>query len=118
MSTHHGKTIEKVIRKNGHSVSGIARAVGVNRRSVYNWFNQPYLKADLLIKIGKAIEYDLSEILPHMRLTIENFTPFPKKSNRQTNDPLYWKNKYTDLLKRYNNLILIVAPSPKRIDKN
>jgi transcriptional regulator with XRE-family HTH domain len=106
MSIHHGKTIEQVIRRSGYSISYIARKLGVNRRSVYNWFNQQHLRADLIIKIGKAINCDLSTILPVMGLHPEDFTNFLSESDQFADETLEWKDRYLELLERYNELLV------------
>jgi lambda repressor-like predicted transcriptional regulator len=108
MATHQGKTIEKVIRRNGYSVSKIARAVGVNRRSVYNWFNQPYLKADLIVPA----------MLLHLGLNTEDYDDFHERSDYQITNIPDWKNKYIELLERYNELLLQVVSPIKHIHKN
>jgi plasmid maintenance system antidote protein VapI len=74
MSQHYGQIIEKVIRRNGHSISEVALTTGVNRRSVYNWFNQRHLKADIIIRIGNAIHFDFSTLIPELDLTTKDFT--------------------------------------------
>jgi predicted transcriptional regulator len=60
MDIHHGETIEKVVRRNGHSITDVAKLTKVNRRSVYNWFNQPKLKPEIIYKIGCVINHDFS----------------------------------------------------------
>jgi len=108
MSTHHGKTIEKIIRRNGHSISKLAETIGVNRRSVYYWFNQRQLKPDLIIRIGKALDYDLSLVLTGVGLKPEDFTNVCSGSH-QSEDTCDWKDKYIELLERYNELLLTAS---------
>lgn len=110
---HHGQIIEKVVRRNGHSISDVARLTNVNRRSVYNWFNQQQLKPEIIYRIGCVINHDFSVELPQL-FTSEDFERgFRKKSflvsNGADQDDLYnkhyWKDKYIDLLERYNTLL-------------
>jgi hypothetical protein len=118
MEIHQGHIIEKVIRRNGHSITDIARMAEVNRRSVYNWFNQRHLKQDVIIKIGRLIKHDFSLEFPDL-FTTSDFVSQPKRSaNMSVNDlasDLYgvnhWKDKYIDLLERYNSLIVEKAIS-------
>jgi DNA-binding XRE family transcriptional regulator len=44
MEIHMGQLLEKVIRKKGLNISKLAKAIGVDRRSMYNWFAEPELK--------------------------------------------------------------------------
>ena len=114
MLIHHGQIIEKVVRRNGHSISDVARLTNVNRRSVYNWFNQQQLKPEIIYRIGCVINHDFSVELPQL-FTSEDFqkgfrkTSFLNNSTDQSEDPYnkhYWKDKYIDLLELYNNLLL------------
>lgn len=98
MKYHHGQIIEKVIRRQGHSITDIARLTGVNRRSVYNWFSQPVLKPHVIMNIGEAIRYDFSRDI-HDLNKIDYF------QNEQENQE-EWKSKYIELLEKYNRLLL------------
>lgn len=97
MSIHHGKIIEKVIRRNGHSITDIARLARVNRRSVYNWFDQKNLRPNIILSIGSAINYDFSQDIPD--LPEEN-----PLSDQQAEDNV-WKEKYIRLLEKHNELL-------------
>ena len=118
MEIHQGHIIEKVIRRNGHSITDVARLAEVNRRSVYNWFNQRHLKQDVIIKIGRLIKHDFSLEFPDL-FTTSDFISQPKKSANLTISDLnkdvygvnHWKDKYIDLLERYNSLIVEKAIS-------
>lgn len=113
MLTHHGQILERVVRRNGHSISDVARLTNVNRRSVYNWFNQPHLKPEIIYRIGCVIDHDFSIELPHL-FTPDDFNKEKKRAvavNSQednqidVNNKHYWKDKYIDLLERYNELL-------------
>jgi hypothetical protein len=114
MQIHHGQILERVVRRNGHSISDVARLTNVNRRSVYNWFNQQHLKPEIIYRIGCVIDHDFSVELPHL-FTPEDFKKDLKKTAvvnyntpEETTDPYnkhYWKDKYIDLLERYNTLL-------------
>lgn len=109
MLLHHGQIIEKVVRRNGHSISDVARLINVNRRSVYNWFTQQQLKPEIIFRIGCIIHHDFSIEFPKLFTTEEFVKGFTKTSfldnTPEERDDLYsednWKNKYIDLLERY-----------------
>lgn len=111
MADHHGHIVEKVVRRDGHSISDISRLMKVNRRSVYNWFNQPKLRPEIIYRIGCIIKHDFSAELPYL-FNSEDFTseidkgqiPEAAKGKFVIKDDDYWKEKYTELLKRYNRL--------------
>lgn len=109
---HYGHIVEKVIRKNGYSITDLAKATQVNRRSVYNWFNQRHLKPDIIYRIGKGINYDFSAEFPHLFIP-EHFNQdtaagkfSPAKDAQANAEAEVWKLKYLTLLERYNALLL------------
>jgi len=111
MANHHGQVVEKVIRRDGHSISDISRLMKVNRRSVYNWFNQPNLRPEIIYRIGCIIKYDFSVELPHVFKSEDFVFENEKYQHSETSkveiaakDDDYWKKKYTELLKSYNML--------------
>lgn len=108
MSIHHGNTIEKIIRREGHSLTDIAKLARVNRRSVYNWFMKPKLKPDIIHRLGRVIDHDFSVEFPDL-FTSEDFRAEPKTlalAEDNAGDEIdIWKEKYIDLLERYNFLL-------------
>lgn len=114
MELHHGQIVERIIRRNGHSISELARLAKVNRRSVYNWFNQRNLKPEIIFRIGCVLNYDFSSEFPNL-FSKEEFvrqnTPLisdllPKVTSDKA-EVTFWKDKYIDLLERYNQLLLM-----------
>jgi hypothetical protein len=112
MPLHQGKTIEQVIRRSGHSFSRVARLTKVSRRSVYNWLNQPQVNPQIIQKIGRVINHDFSIEFPEL-FSSEDFNTAPSHPNPgATSTPpsleeevAKWKNKYIDILERYNELL-------------
>jgi lambda repressor-like predicted transcriptional regulator len=107
MPLHHGNTIEKVIRREGHSLTDVARLARVNRRSVYNWFMKPKLKPDIIHRIGRVIDHDFSIEFPDL-FSSEDFKTKRKAEPAVTPDVEefdIWREKYLDLLERYNMLL-------------
>jgi hypothetical protein len=82
----------------------------VNRRSVYNYFQNKYLKYDIIYKIGLLIRHDFSKEFPDM-FTSEQFELTNKQSRafqvaaveQETVD--YWQEKYIRLLENYNEAL-------------
>jgi len=113
MDLHHGEIVEKVIRRKGYSISEIARFTKVNRRSVYYWFNQKYLKAEIIHKIGHCIKHDFSVEFPDLftHNEFENVKSFNYNANgvehqAEIADESYWKDKYIEILEKYNDILL------------
>ena len=113
MELHHGQTIERIIRRNGFSITELARLTNVNRRSVYNWFNQRHLKPEIIYRIGAVIKHDLSSVFPSL-YQYDEFTQQDMASNNEEEavntensaESNVWKDKYIELLERHNQLLL------------
>jgi hypothetical protein len=110
MELHYGQIIERTIRRKGYSISEVARFVKVNRRSVYYWFEQQYLKKDIIYQIGLCLKHDFSVEFPHL-FKSEDFeqnradkSPADLAGEQQIQD--YWKNKYLEVLEKYNDLLI------------
>jgi predicted transcriptional regulator len=113
MPLHQGKTIEQVIRRSGHSFSRVARLTKVSRRSVYNWLNQSQVNPQIIQKIGKVINHDFSIEFPEL-FSSEDFSEVPAQPGSPAAPVLSsleeevskWKNKYIEILERYNELLV------------
>ena len=106
MAAHQGDIIERIIRRQGHSISDLAKLTGVNRRSIYNWFLQPRLKPENVIKLGQAIGHDFSEQFPGQFVSAD-FIALEHSASIEDQQVDVWKEKYIDLLERYNLLLRI-----------
>jgi plasmid maintenance system antidote protein VapI len=114
MDKHYGEIIERTIRRNGYSISELARLMKVNRRSIYNWFNQPKFKPEIIFKIGCALKHDFSNEFPELFSSVEFQHAF--NNSKLLNTALlseerekinYWKDKYINLLEEYNQILAI-----------
>ncbi|HKG06523.1 MAG TPA: hypothetical protein VKB19_08710 [Pedobacter sp.] len=116
---HQGQLIERVIRRNGYSITEIANYTHVNRRSIYNWFNQRYVKPSNILMVGKAIGYDFSQDFPELsEWQLDQITENPKKlqvpkhvgikpAKTVVNEE--WQSKYITLLERHNELLTVLS---------
>jgi transcriptional regulator with XRE-family HTH domain len=112
MEKHFGQIIEYVIRKKGFNISDLARSLNINRRTLYNWFNQKDLCAAHILKIGNVLRHDFSVEFPDL-FTKEDF----KVLNQQFLENIVvsttpqqlvdWEEKYLRLLEEYNTAVLI-----------
>ena len=112
MEQHTGAIVERVVRRSGLSITELARRIHVNRRSVYNWFEQKTLKLDIIQKIGCVLGHDFSVEFPEyfdkgeltqMKRLID--TPMEDSSPAQGENVYFWMNKYITLLEKYNELL-------------
>jgi lambda repressor-like predicted transcriptional regulator len=112
MDKHYGQIVEYRVRKNGYCISDLARATNVNRRSIYNWFNQKHLKNEVIYKIGCIIRHDFSQEFPEI-FKSEDFKIIHQVPDSQVSyiakysskENEIWKNKYLQLLETFNEMI-------------
>ena len=107
MSTHQGRIVEYVVRRNGYSLSDLANELKVNRRTIYNWFKSETLRTDIIFNVGKAVRHDFSNEFPEM-FTSEEFELKPRYLSPKNETAEYspYKDKYIALLEKYNNLLI------------
>jgi plasmid maintenance system antidote protein VapI len=108
---HYGEIVEKIIRREGHSLTEVANLLNVNRRTVYNWFLKPRLTRDTIQRIGFVIKHDFSVEFPTL-FTEEDFQDASKDSGATSEGhrPFIlevddWKRKYTYLRQRYESAL-------------
>ena len=97
---HMGKLLEKVVRKKGFNISELARKLGVNRRTIYNWFGEENINRETMQRIADTIEHDFSNDYKD-----SNDNPALSTQDPLIKDDEYWKDKYIDLLERYAELL-------------
>jgi len=108
MEQHYGQIVEYIVRRNGYSITDLAAALNVNRRSIYNYFQNKYLKYDVIYKIGLIVRHDFSKEFPDL-FTSEQFDIKNKQSqkagpvNEEDGNDVYWQDKYIQLLELYND---------------
>ncbi|MFA6086688.1 hypothetical protein [Mucilaginibacter sp.] len=114
MEKDYGKIVEYIVRKNGYNITELATNLSVNRRSIYNWFNQKDLRTDIIFRIGYIIRHDFSNEFPEL-FTKDDFKNIynvrqpclgQMSLSFPNNDDEDWKNKYIELLEKYNTILI------------
>jgi lambda repressor-like predicted transcriptional regulator len=121
MESHYGQIVELIIRKNGFNITELARMAGVERRTVYNWFNQKYLKTKIIYRIGCVLKHDFSVEFPTL-FTKDDFKDITKEKEfvyhdstvKNVSDNQVWKGRYITLLEEYNTILLTYANISKK----
>ena len=114
MEKHYGQIVEYIVRKNGYSITELAARLDVNRRTIYNYFQNAYLKQEIINKIGHVVGHDFSKEFPEL-FTEEQYeskhglsrTSNPTNSANEEN--LRWKDKYIKLLEELNISLLTLS---------
>ena len=99
---HHSLIVEKAVRRSGMSISEIGRLLNVNRRSIYNYFNQQRLSIDIIANFERALNYDFSEDIPEY----SKYKLRQEPVAREFGEVNVWKLKYLELLEKYNDILL------------
>lgn len=107
---HRGAALGKVVQQSELSKTLIAKKAGYNRSSLYNHINTSDLSFEILEKYGKALGYDFTKIFPEMVKYIAFEDPEHPYGETLTFETLLrqrdqWRDKYYDLLEKYNRLI-------------
>ena len=58
---HIGHIIKAELKRQGRSVSWLAKQIGYTRQNLYHLLDRPYIYTDLLLKISIILDYDFFE---------------------------------------------------------
>lgn len=108
---HRGKIIQKVLKDQDVKVSSIAKKLHKDRTVLYDWFANPDLSLDTIVKIGKVIKYDFGQDIPELRSStlsepgqIYNSLPLCQQKLFEVTLELNEKNKEIERLNKLLNL--------------
>lgn len=99
---HRGEIVEKVVRESGMPLSELARRLKKSRRHIYNMFENPKLSLDEIVEIGKIVNYDFASEFTDVRNEVGFLSDSDEKYCANSNN---WKEKYIELLEKYNKLL-------------
>lgn len=99
-----GQLLERVIRRKGINISELAGALGVTRRTLYNWFKQEVIDESIMERVSSVIVYDLTSNTPKPTIAKEIIFE-PNIEVPVEKDEAYWQSRYIDLLERYAGLL-------------
>lgn len=109
MEHNAGEIVELAVRRQNVNISELSKRLNVNRRTLYNWFRQKKLHTDVILQIGKAINYDFTDDFEGELKSFnhnENLRPFKKDNNSEHAESVYyWMEKYITLLEDYKRLV-------------
>jgi hypothetical protein len=104
LEQHDGAILEHEIRESGITYTAIARELQANRKTLYNWFSKAEIPTSAAKRVGAIIGVDLIAKYPGqftgdnpLRATTSERQKFVKE-----NDAVYWKEKYLNVLEKYN----------------
>ena len=106
---NRGQILAAAVQASGLGKEEAAKKAGYTRSAYYKHIENPNLEDHILIAYGRAIKYDFTSELPEMPKYIleepEEVYGKPKTLEDALRVIDSWKNKYLDLLEKYNIMI-------------
>ena len=106
---NRGQVLAAAVEASGLGKEEAAKKAGYTRSAYYKHIENPNLDDHILIAYGKAIKYDFTEVFPDMPKYMleepEEAYGRPKTIEEALKGIDLWKNKYLELLEKYNTLI-------------
>lgn len=106
---NRGQVLETAVKASGLGIEEAAKKAGYTRSAYYKHREDPKLDYHILILYGKAINYDFTEEFPDMPKYMaeepESIYGKPKTIEDAVKLADQWKNKYLELLEKYNRLM-------------
>jgi len=106
---HRGQILKDAVEATRLNKEDVAAKAGYTRSSYYKHIQDPELPYHILAAYGRAMRHDFTDELPEMpKYIVEE--PESGYTKGMTIDDLlkqidYWKDKYIELLEKYNRLI-------------
>lgn len=98
---HRGEILKKAVKESGYSITKLAKRINKSRQHIYNLFLNPDVNPDTLVEIGKVIGHDFTSEINFF----QGFEEPRIKYNKLNEEVLHWKNRYINLLEKYNALL-------------
>ena len=106
---NRGQILAAVVEASGLNKEEAANKAGYSRSAYYKHVENPNLDYHILIAYGRALRHDFTDEFPDMPKYIleepEEIYGKPKTVEEAIRIAEQWKNKYLDLLEKYNKMI-------------
>ncbi|MBX7181046.1 MAG: helix-turn-helix domain-containing protein [Bacteroidia bacterium] len=101
---HRGQILKETLNAFGLKTNAVAKAVGVNRVTLYTWFKDPELGIDKIRRISHSLKIDLSQSFPEF-LVVNDPSNSSLYSNSVEKVQPDFERQLLDLYKRYTLLL-------------
>jgi hypothetical protein len=99
---HRGQLLKKAVKSSGIPITTLIKRVGYSRTSYYNHIDDKDLPLDTIAQYGKALGIDFSINIPQIK-ELKNFIYKPPLNLEDAIQEInYWKDKYYEVLEKYN----------------
>lgn len=118
----HSKTLELVSWRNPFSVSEISKKINTGKHSIFNWFNKESLSNELIYKIGKMLNRNISSeysSLSYSERFLNNQNIWNQSSEKnQFESVVYWRNKYNTFVEAHDKVMRHAPVDPTSYQNN
>lgn len=102
---HRGELLKDTIKSLGVKVEVAANRAGYSRSAYYKHIEDENLSLHILIRYGKGLDYDFSEVIPEINSLNQVETEKPTSLKEALKVIEHLKEKYYLLLEKYNALL-------------
>jgi AcrR family transcriptional regulator len=114
---HKGKILKDVIYRycnmQGLSLTALAKKAGYDQSTPYRHFEKDDLPNHIILRWGKAMNYDFRKEFPELAMDWELIAPMEERGSSDSEQDTsllekieYWRKKYVELLERHNELLM------------
>lgn len=101
---HRGQLLKETLNALGFKTNAVAKAIGINRVTLYTWFKDPELGFDKIRRISHSLKVDLSQSFPEF-VVVNDPSNSGLYSNSSDNLQPDFERQLLDLYKRYTHLL-------------
>ncbi|HEX7844212.1 MAG TPA: helix-turn-helix transcriptional regulator [Chitinophagaceae bacterium] len=107
--SNRGQVLATAVEATGLKKENVAKKAGYSRSAYYKHIESPDLDYSILIAYGKAINHDFTDEFPDMPKYLlsepDEIYGRPKTLEEAIALIMQWKNKYLELVDKYNRLL-------------
>ncbi|MBC7747928.1 MAG: helix-turn-helix transcriptional regulator [Methylotenera sp.] len=115
---HYGELLREAADKSDLSITQISKRAGFNRSTFYNHIINPDLPFHILERYAKVLQFDFATVIPEMGRFQRFEEPsalykIPDNLDEAMQQRDAWRERYYDLLERYNAMMEEVLKNQK-----
>lgn len=76
--THRGEIVKKVLTIQGVNLKSLSKQINMNRQTLYNQLEREDMFTPYILKIGEAIKYDFSKLIPELDEEMKDIRVIPE----------------------------------------
>jgi transcriptional regulator with XRE-family HTH domain len=104
---HRGQVLAAAVKSNGVTIVALTKRVGISRPTYYEHINDEDLSLEMILKYGKALNYDFSTDIPDLMAYISSIPESDIKYlsvEQLVQEVGKYKDKFHEVLEKLENL--------------